>query len=66
MKVLVKLVCHIFFFSIMVSCKKEFSCEGCIGGNKQPIANAGSDQVITLPTDSVSLDGSLSSDPDGT
>ena len=49
-----------------LSCKKENSCEGCIGGNKLPIANAGPDQIITLPTDSVSLDGSLSSDPDGT
>jgi hypothetical protein len=39
-------------------CKKEYSCEGCINGNKPPIANAGPDQVITLPTDSVSLDGS--------
>ncbi|MGK2861611.1 MAG: PKD domain-containing protein, partial [Chitinophagaceae bacterium] len=66
MKTLVKLVCHIFFFSIMFSCKKEFSCEECSEGNKPPIALAGLDQVITLPTDSVSLDGSLSSDPDGT
>src|SRR4030095_13714497 len=50
---------------IIVSCKKEKSCEGCIG-NKSPIAIAGPDQVITLPTDSVSLDGSASNDPDGT
>ena len=34
-------------------------------GNKPPIAVAGSDQVITLPTDSALLDGSASSDPDG-
>jgi hypothetical protein len=33
--------------------------------NKPPIAVAGPDQVVTLPTDSVSLDGSSSSDPDG-
>ena len=33
--------------------------------NKPPIAVAGPDQVITLPTDSVSLDGNSSSDPDG-
>ena len=52
----------IFFFS----CKKEYSCEGCIGGNKPPIANAGPDQTILLPTDSVTLDGSSSHDPDGT
>src|SRR6266496_5391463 len=47
------------------SCQKEISCEGCKDGNKPPIAVAGPDQVITLPTDSLSLDGSASSDPDG-
>src|SRR6186997_1403907 len=51
---------------IFYSCKKEKSCEGCIGNNKPPIAIAGPDQVITLPTDSVLLDGSASNDPDGT
>ena len=35
-------------------------------GNKPPTAIAGPDQVITLPTDSISLDGRASSDPDGT
>ena len=41
-------------------------CEGCATkNNKPPIAVAGPDQVITLPTDSVLLDGSASSDPDG-
>ena len=50
---------------IFLSCKKEYSCEGCINGNKPPIAIAGPDQVITLPTDSISLDGSASNDPDG-
>jgi hypothetical protein len=54
-----------------ISCKKELSCESCgtnpLGSvNKPPISIAGPDQVITLPTDSVSLDGSSSSDPDGT
>jgi len=49
---------------IFISCKKP-SCEGCAGNNKPPIAAAGPDQVITLPTDSVLLDGSNSSDPDG-
>jgi len=50
---------------ILISCKKEFSCEGCRDNNKPPIAVAGPDQVITLPTDSASLDGSASRDPDG-
>ena len=63
--------CYLLMLSIagiilIVSCKKEYSCEGCREGNKPPIANAGSDQVITLPTDSISLDGSASNDPDGT
>ncbi len=51
---------------IFISCRKELSCENCIDGNKPPIAKAGPHQVITLPTDSISLDGTASSDPDGT
>lgn len=54
------------------SCKKEFSCESCINHNQPPIdhnqppiALAGPDLAITLPIDSVLLDGSNSSDPDG-
>ena len=50
---------------VYVSCKKEYSCEGCAEKNKPPIAVAGPDLVITLPTDSASLDGRNSSDPDG-
>ena len=59
--ILATLLAEIFF-----SCKKETSCEGCKENNKPPIAVAGPDQVITLPTDSISLDGSTSNDPDGT
>ena len=51
--------------AIHISCKKEASCEGCTEKNKPPIAVAGPDQAITLPIDSVSLDGRSSSDPDG-
>ena len=50
---------------IFISCKKETPSDRGDNNNKSPIANAGSDQVITIPTDSVSLDGSASSDPDG-
>ena len=49
----------------VVSCKKERSCKNCINGNQPPIANAGTDQVITLPTDSILLDGNASHHPYG-
>ena len=48
-----------------ISCKKEKSCSDC-ESNKPPVANAGPNQAITLPTDSVSLNGGASYDPDGT
>jgi Tol biopolymer transport system component len=60
------LVLSTFLAVIFISCEKEYSCEGCKENNKPPIAVAGPDQSITLPTDSISLDGSASSDPDGT
>jgi hypothetical protein len=68
MKPILKLAACILLTGILffLSCKKQTSCEGCRDGNKSPIAIAGPDQVITLPADSVSLDGSTSSDPDGT
>ncbi len=53
----------------LISCGKEYSCENCAtgnGNNQPPIANAGKDKIITLPTDSTTLDGSGSTDPDGT
>jgi len=56
----------LLLLGIFCSCKRELSCEGCAGTNKPPIAIAGPDQIITLPTDSISLDGSASNDPDGT
>ena len=63
-----KIAPYLFIISVagiifILSCKKEKSCEEC---NKPPTAVAGPDQVITLPPDSVSLDGSSSNDPDGT
>lgn len=56
---------------IFYSCKKERTCEGCqtnqprSNSNKPPIALAGTDQTVTLPCDSVLLDGAASNDPDG-
>ena len=60
------LVLSILLAGIFISCEKEESCEGCRENNKPPIAIAGPDQVITLPTDSILLDGSASYDSDGT
>ena len=51
-------------YALFISCTKEYSCENC-NQNKFPIANAGPDQIINLPTDSASVDGSASRDPDG-
>src|SRR6476469_796058 len=47
-----------------LSCQKEFSLEGAFA-NKSPIAIAGLDKVIQVPANSVILDGSASTDPDG-
>jgi len=65
-----KIALYLFIISIasvisFVSCQREISCEGCRDRNKSPIAIAGPDQVIALPTDSVLLNGNSSSDPDG-
>jgi hypothetical protein len=46
-------------------CKKGVSCETCLNViNYPPVACAGADRTITLPTDTVTLDGSCSTDPD--
>jgi hypothetical protein len=63
------LICNIIIlFSSLafLSCKRELSCENCKEKNKSPKAVAGADRIIVLPTDSVLLDGSSSTDPDGT
>lgn len=59
-----KLVLLFIIICIFASCKKELSCENCQEGTP-PIANAGVDQTIILPGDSIALDGSASTDPDG-
>jgi hypothetical protein len=47
---------------------KEYSCEDCTSSNKPvnkpPVAIAGTDQILTLPVNSTSLDGSTSADLD--
>ena len=50
---------------LFLSCKKEDSCADCIGNKHPLLAVGGPDTVINLPTDSVLLNGSNSSDPDG-
>jgi beta-glucosidase len=37
-----------------------------VGGTTSPVADAGADQTITLPTNCVTLDGTRSTDPNGT
>ena len=64
----------VFFTGVMIfiSCKKEYSCEGCAATqgtnptqqNHPPVARAGIDQTILLPTNATNLDGSGSTDPD--
>jgi hypothetical protein len=68
MKQILKLTACTLLMGIVIftSCKKEISCESCKDNNKPPIANAGADQTITPPKDSAILDGSASTDPDGT
>jgi hypothetical protein len=56
----IMLVVIVSFFS----CKKERTCQGC-ASNQPPIAAAGPDTVITLPANSLLLDGSGSVDRDG-
>ncbi|HMK03568.1 MAG TPA: kelch repeat-containing protein [Ferruginibacter sp.] len=54
----------LFFSFLFHSCQKEFLCEWC-KENFPPVARAGADQVIILPKDSITLNGSASTD-DGT
>jgi hypothetical protein len=48
-------------FTGFLSCHKDDEVY-----NKLPVANAGPDQVVILPKDNAVLDGTASSDPDGT
>ena len=47
------------------ACKKDISCETCQEEKKPPVSQAGIDRKVTLPKDSIHVDGSASTDPDG-
>jgi N-acetylneuraminic acid mutarotase len=55
----------LFFLCLLIffSCRKNIG-EGSEVRNSPPVANAGADQTIVLPVNSVTLDGSASTDPD--
>lgn len=60
-------VCLVFTGIIIIfACKKDYSYEHGLRMNISPKANAGPDQLIILPKDSVCLDASNSKDIDGT
>lgn len=61
-------ILSLFFVLLLIieaSCKKKYFCKSCEGANQPPVAVAGPDLVITLPIDSILLDGSASNDPAG-
>ena len=66
MKQIIKLaVFFLIVVCVFASCIKDKPATSSpISNNKPPIANAGIDQIIILPTDSVELSGS-GTDPDG-
>ncbi len=66
MKTLLLYVIFILPVIHVTSCKKEVAqaITPAPSGNKPPVANAGSDQTITLPINTVTLDGSASTGPD--
>lgn len=56
------LFCLATVWVFAVSCQKEISCSAC---NMPPVARAGADQNISTLADSIRLDGTASTDPDG-
>jgi N-acetylneuraminic acid mutarotase len=65
MRLLAAIVVCILFagIALFISCKREYSYERG-PKNQPPVADAGSDTLISLPENSVWLDGTASHDPD--
>jgi len=64
MRTVLIFTCILFSGLKVISCKKEKDNVPAGTGNQRPVANAGADQLIILPTDSVELNGS-GTDRDG-
>src|SRR5437764_13792756 len=60
-KIFFPLLSAAFAIIIFATCKKTEEAPA----DKPPVAKAGADETIYLPTDSVTLDGGASHDPDG-
>ena len=60
-KLFPSLLSTVFAILIFATCKKTEEAPA----DKPPVAKAGVDATIILPIDSITLDGSSSSDPDG-
>src|SRR5664279_3960648 len=60
-KILFPLLSAVFSIIIFATCKKTEEAPA----KKPPVANAGADVTIYIPTNSITLDGSASRDPDG-
>ncbi len=66
-KINVLLIVTVIISSIInLSCKKNSRAKTAKTAISHPIANTGRDTTITLPKDSAVLDGTASTNPDGT
>jgi Tol biopolymer transport system component len=63
-KILIPTITLLIVIQINFSCRKNVSCEECKQVNRPPVAIAGTDQTIFLPINTVTLDGTASTDPD--